>query len=123
MFQLFSNVCCDCFYLDVVYVVLAIHVYCKCMFQMFQLFETSVAISDVVYVVVRQCPYTDMFFSNAYTRMLQGYVLNVSSFLDVCCKCSMSKREKWVHVEMVPLGITVPACVGSKADVAGACVP
>jgi hypothetical protein len=54
----FSNVCCKCvyldvayvfthmlqvFYLNVVYVALAIHVCSKCMFQIFQLFQMYVA--------------------------------------------------------------------------------
>jgi hypothetical protein len=43
------------FYLDIAYVALAIHICCKCMFQMFQLFQTyivSVLSVDVAYVAV-----------------------------------------------------------------------
>jgi hypothetical protein len=81
MFQLFSNVRCKCFYLDVVYIVLVIHVCCKCMFQMFQLFQKYVAISDVLYVAVRQCPYTDMFF---FRKSLYTYVARVCSKYFIC---------------------------------------
>ena len=74
------NVCCKCFYLDVAYVALAIHVYYKCMFQIFQLFQTYVA------SVLSGC----CICCSAHTHMLQAYVINVVSVSDVCCsKCFM----------------------------------
>ena len=61
------------FYLDVAYVALAIHVCCKCMFQIFQLFQTYVA---SVLSGYRIC-------CSVYTHIFL-YVL------DVCCsKCFM----------------------------------
>jgi hypothetical protein len=105
----------------VAYVVMAIHVYCKCMFQMFQLFKTYVA------SVLSRC----YIFCMGYTRMLQVYISNVSCFkrilqifylnvavaIHICCKrmfvnvscffrtyvaanalcykCCMTRRGKW----------------------------
>jgi hypothetical protein len=52
------------------------------------------------------------------------YVFFSEKLIHICCKCSMSRHRKWAHIEVVPAGITVFACVGSKADAAaGACVP
>jgi hypothetical protein len=54
------------------------HICCKCMFQMFRLFQTYVA--SVLFGCCICC--------NAHTHMLQAYVINVSSISDVCCnKC------------------------------------
>jgi hypothetical protein len=59
---------------DVAHVVMAIHVYFKCMFQMFHLFQTNVAsvLSGCCKSRSRCC---------VYTYMLQAYV---SSVLHVC---------------------------------------
>jgi hypothetical protein len=86
----------------VAYIAMAIHMYCKCMFQMVQPFKTYIA------TVSSECciccsGYTRMLqvcFSNAsvvssrccicccsYTRMLQVYVVNVSPISHVRCKC------------------------------------
>ena len=97
------------FHLDVAYVAVAIHVCCKCVFQMFQLFHLDVACFhlDAAYVaeaipVCCKCMF-QMFhlfqtyiasvlsrcciYCNGYTRMLQVYVSNVSALSNVCCKC------------------------------------
>jgi hypothetical protein len=77
------NVCSICFIwicksrFGVAYVAMTIHVCCKCMFQMFQLFQT-----DIVSVLSGCC-----ICCTGSTRMLQVYVLNVSSVSNVCCKC------------------------------------
>ena len=47
--------------------------------------------------------------------MLQAYVINVSSVMYVaaivlCCKCSMSRHEKWAQAEVVPVDAAVLAC-------------
>ena len=55
--------------------------------------------------------------------MLQGYVANVLSVLDVCCKsascCNINRRRKWTRAEVVPTGVAVPTCVASEAGVGG----
>jgi hypothetical protein len=73
------NVCCKCVYLDVAYVALAIDVLCcKCMFQMFQLFQTYIA------SVLPGC----YIYCTGYTpTMLQVYVSNISIVSNLCCKC------------------------------------
>jgi hypothetical protein len=100
------------FYLDVAYVTLVVHVCCKYMFQMFQLFKTYVV------SVLFGC------FS-AHTQMLQAYVVNVSSVSDVCCsKCFMLQvfhQQMWQGVagRRDPLGRSGPhVCVGSEAGAA-----
>jgi hypothetical protein len=96
----FSDICCECAYLDVAYVS---HICCKSIFDMFQLFQSYVVISvfmlQVVSVLSRCCI--------CYTHMLQMYVPNVLSSLDLCCiqvfyvanvscfKCMF--RESWGH--------------------------
>jgi hypothetical protein len=123
-----------CFYLDVVYVAMAIHVSCKCMFQTFYLFQMYV--TDIL----SRC------FSG-YTHMLQASKHNVSSVPDICCKyvyldvvvsihicckcmfinispvsdlccrsascCNISRRRKRTYAE------TVPTCAASEAGVSG----
>jgi hypothetical protein len=104
------------FYLDAVkvdqssvtYVAMAIHVCCKCMFQIFQLFQmyvASVSSGCCVYCsgytrMLQVC--FQMFqrfiwmlhvfiwilhICSGYTGILQVYVPNILSILDVCCKC------------------------------------
>jgi hypothetical protein len=58
----------------IAYVAIAIHICCKCRFQMFQLFQTYVA------SVLSEC----CICCNDYTRMLQVYVSTVSN---LCYKC------------------------------------
>ena len=63
---------------DVAHVAMAIHVCCKCMFQMFHLFQTYVA------SVLSGC----CICCSRYILMLQVYIFNVSPVSDVCCsKC------------------------------------
>jgi hypothetical protein len=59
-----SNVCCKCFYLGVAYVVVAIHICCKYVFQMFLLFHL-----DVAYVAVAIHVYC-IIFSNQYINLI-----------------------------------------------------
>ena len=77
-FICFSDVCCKCAYLDAAYVS---HICCKSMFEIFQPFQSYVAISifmlQVATVLSRCCI--------CFTHMLQVYVLNVSFASDVCC--------------------------------------
>jgi hypothetical protein len=72
---------------DVAHVVMAIHVCFKCMFQMFDLFQTNVA------SVLSECCKVDM--NVAYTCILQIYVSSVFMYvclqvfhLDVACVCN-----------------------------------
>jgi hypothetical protein len=60
---------------SIVYVAMVIHVCCKCVFQMFQLFQTYVA--SVLFGYCICC--------SGYRCMLQVCVPNVSSVLDLCC--------------------------------------
>jgi hypothetical protein len=61
----------------VVYVAMTIRICCKCMFQMFQLFQTYVASVLSGYCIC----------CSGYTCMLQVYVLNVSPVSNLCCIC------------------------------------
>jgi hypothetical protein len=67
----------------VVYIAIVIHLCCKCMFEIFQLFYMYVA------SILSGC----CICFGDYTNMLQEYVLNVSSVSDIycskclCCKC------------------------------------
>jgi hypothetical protein len=80
IFSCVSDICCICFIWmfksrsAIAYVAMAIHICCKCRFQMFQLFQTYVA------SVLSGC----CICCNDYTRMLQVYV---STVLNLCCKC------------------------------------
>ena len=68
------------FYLDVAYVVLAIHACYNYMFQMFQLFQTYVA--SILFGCCICC--------SDHTLMLQVYVLNISGVSNVRCKCFLN---------------------------------
>jgi hypothetical protein len=57
---------------DVVYVAMVIHVCCKRLFQMFQLFQTNVARLGIAYVFV---------------VMLQIFYLGVAYVSHLCYKC------------------------------------
>jgi hypothetical protein len=126
-----------CFYLDIVYVAMAIHVRCKCMFQTFYLFQMYVT------GILSRC---SIYFSG-YTHMLQASMHNVSSVPDICCKCvyldvvvaihicckcmfinispvsdlccrsasccNISRRRKRTHAE------AVPTCATSEAGMGG----
>jgi hypothetical protein len=65
MFQLF-HLDVACFHLDVAYVAVAIHVCCKCMLQMFNLFLTYVAS-----VLSRCCIYVVVVIHICYKRIFQ----------------------------------------------------
>jgi hypothetical protein len=75
-----SDVCCICFIWmlqsrsGVAYIATAIHVWCKCMFQLFQMYVVSVLSGCCI------C-------CTGYTRMLQVYDSNISAVSNVCCKC------------------------------------
>jgi hypothetical protein len=64
------------FYVDVAYVLVAIHICCKWLFKMFHLFQTYVA--GVLFECCICC--------SGYTHMLQAYVINVSPVSHVCCR-------------------------------------
>jgi hypothetical protein len=87
---------------NVAYVLMAIHVCCKCMFQMFQFFQMYVAsvssrccICSSGYICMLQVCFSNVLAvlseccicCSNYTRILQVYVSNVSPILDACCKC------------------------------------
>jgi hypothetical protein len=72
----FHIVSCKYFDLEVAYVAMPIHVYFKCMFQMFQLFQKYAA------SVLSGC----CICCRGYTHMLQEYVPNISPVLDICCR-------------------------------------
>jgi hypothetical protein len=95
------------FYLDVAYVALAIHVYCKYMFQMFQLFQT--------YVTNLLCGCCICY--SAHTHMLQAYVVNVSSISDVCCCKYFMLQVFHQQARLEGIGRGGPlGCTGSQAD-------
>jgi hypothetical protein len=97
------------FYLDVVYVAMTIHVCCKCMFQIFQLFQRMLQVFylDVSYVasVCFKCfscfkcmlqvscldvAYVALAISiccNCMFQMFQLFQTYVASILSGCCKC------------------------------------
>jgi hypothetical protein len=89
------------------HVAMAIHICFKCMFQMFQLFHTHVALFylDVAYVAVAIyiicCKRMFQIF-----HLFQTYVAASS----LCCKCFMSKRWKRTQMEVVPWPQAVPTC-------------
>ena len=89
------------FYLDVAYVALAIHVCCKCIFQIFQLFQTYVAsvVSGVAYAAV------------AIHICCKRMFVNVSFISDVCfSKCFVLPV---LHNQTREVGVDEggPACV------------
>jgi hypothetical protein len=67
MFHLFSDICCKCFIW-----MLHIHVCCKRMFQVFQLFHTMLQMFDLDIAYILQ--------------WLTAYVASVSTVSDVSCK-------------------------------------
>jgi hypothetical protein len=84
------------------YVAIAINVYCKCIFQMFMLFQTYVASVFSGYYICCKCMF-QMFHlfhmyvanvlsrccicCNGYTHMLQAYVSTISHVASVCSEC------------------------------------
>jgi hypothetical protein len=96
------------FHLDVAYsrsglayVAMAIHVYCKCMFQIFQLFRTYVAsvLSGVAYIIVAIHVCCKRMLQMFY--LLQTYVAANAS----CFKFFINKRGKRAEAEAVPVGV------------------
>jgi hypothetical protein len=79
------------FNLDVAYVAMVIHVYCKCMFQTFHLFYTYVA------SVLSGCPYV----------MLQASIQNVSYISDVCCRYVYLDVAVAIHISCKHMFINV----------------
>ena len=72
------DICCKRFDLDVAYI---LHIFYNNMFQMFHLFQSSVAAS--VSCCKLQVFYRDVAY--VFTHMLQVCFLYVSSISDVCC--------------------------------------
>jgi hypothetical protein len=76
----------------VAYVAIAIHICCKCKFQMFQLFQTYVA--SVLFIwILHMLQWLSMYIASlcskcfAYLRpMLQVFHLDVACVSDICCK-------------------------------------
>jgi hypothetical protein len=70
------------FHLDVAYIVVAIHVYCKCVFQMFQLFHLDVACFHLdVHMLQWLYTYVASVYFKCFTcfiRMLQVFYLDVA---------------------------------------------
>jgi hypothetical protein len=68
------------------------HICCNSILQMFQLFQSYVAVSVFLYC---NCFYLDV----AFTHMLQAYVPNVSSVSNVCCirvfHVASVDRQRW----------------------------
>jgi energy-converting hydrogenase Eha subunit C len=83
----FSGVCfirmLHVFYLDIAYVAMAIHVCCKYIFQMFQLFHLNAACFylDVAHVAVAICVYCKCI------QMFHMFHTYVASVLYECCIC------------------------------------
>jgi hypothetical protein len=71
-----SDACYKHFDLDVSYVP---HIYCKSMFQMFQLFHSYIAVS----IFMLQVFYLNVAY--VFTHMLQVYVSNISFASDLYC--------------------------------------
>jgi hypothetical protein len=78
---------CLVFYMDVVYVTMALY---TCFKHMFQVFQTHVAnvLSRCCKIRSRCC-----ICCCEYTLMFQAYVSSVSSVSDVCCKCFICFRR------------------------------
>jgi hypothetical protein len=66
---------------------------CKCVFQIFQLFQIY-----VTNVLSKYCIYC-----SGYAHMLQAYVLNISSSLDICCR-KTSMLQVFHEAQTVPIG-------------------
>ena len=80
---------------------MTIHVRCKFMFEMFQVFQTYVA------NVLSGC----CICCTSYIRMLQVYVLNVLAGSNVCCKCFI-----WM-LHMLKCPYTYVVNISSVSDV------
>jgi hypothetical protein len=72
------DICFKRFDMDVAYV---LHICCNNMFQIFHMFQSSVATN--VSCCKLQVFYLDVAY--IFSHMLQAYVLDISSVLDVCC--------------------------------------
>jgi hypothetical protein len=93
---------------SVTYITIGIHVCCKYMFQMFQLFQKYVA-----GVLSRSCV-----CCSGYTHMLHEYVPNILHVSDVCCsKCFpfqvFSLANTGIHrrAQQAHVGHAAAACV------------
>jgi hypothetical protein len=103
LYRYVANVCLKCFscfkrmlqvfHLNVAYIVVIIHVYCKCVFQMFQLFHLDVACFYLdVHMLQWLYTYVASVYSKCFTffiRMLQVFYLDVAYVtvvIHICCK-------------------------------------
>jgi len=101
------------FHPDLTYVAMAIHVCCKCVFQMFQLFHL-----DVAYVAVATHVCCKSVCSKCFTcfrRMLQMFYLNVV----ICCRGYTHMLQTYVLI--VSLGFTMlqQVLLPTRSDFAG----
>jgi hypothetical protein len=82
---------------DVAYVTMAIHVCCKCLFQLFQLFQTDVArVLSGCYIC-----FTLMFFDNNVSHLCcDCFIPMLHMFSHICCKCfrlDVTYVLQWLH--------------------------
>jgi hypothetical protein len=106
----FLDACCKFIYLDVTYVS---HICCmfiwalrmcaklfKCFRSMLQVCVSNISVvSDICYnVLSKYCIYC-----SGYAHMLQAYVLNISSSLDICCR-KTSMLQVFHEAQTVPIG-------------------
>jgi hypothetical protein len=97
--------------LDVAYVAMVVHVCCKCLSpnvpsvfctRMLQVFQTHVLSISSVFSSMLQVLHLDVSKVDRdvthVAMVFQLYVLNVSSILDVCCKCFVWMLQKWIEV-------------------------
>jgi hypothetical protein len=77
------------FYLDVAYVAMAIHVRCKCVFQMFQLFHLDVAcFLSGCYICCSgyTCTLQVFYLFQTYVASVLSDVAYVAAVIHICCK-------------------------------------
>ena len=86
---------------------MTIHVCCKCMFQIFQLFSNVCCRCFIWMLHMLQRPYT--YVTNVYYKcfICFGHILQQ---MLLYCKCFMSRHGKGAQAKVVPSGAVVPAC-------------
>jgi hypothetical protein len=101
-----SNVCCK---LDVAYITKAIHVCCKCVFQIFQLFHLDIACFhlDVAYVVVaiHVC-------SKCMFQMFHLFQMYIARVLSGCCY-----MLQWLYTYVVNVCFNCFTCFSTLQQV------
>jgi hypothetical protein len=71
-------------HLDIAYIAVAIHVCCKCVFQIFQLFHLDVA---YIAVAIHHVVFQMFHLFQIYRRCFIWMLLYVAVVIHICCKC------------------------------------